>query len=110
MQTSQNETTVRPFAGLYLRTPGQTRFWGWSSRGWGKLHGAAAASRPVLNLAEWLRQAHERLDDDSASFPAQPGTPKSAALIQEPSYQHQPRNNRRFQFVCNRHMIGWVIR
>lgn len=109
MQTAHNETTARPFAGLYLRTRRRMRFWGWSSRGWQSLR-HDEAEHPLKTLAEWLRQAHERLDGSSA-FPAQPGGSKATASTQEePGSQLEPQNNRKFQFVCNRHMIGWIIR
>lgn len=36
MPTRQNEIPNKLYAGLYLQTKQQMRFWGWSRRGWGK--------------------------------------------------------------------------
>ena len=43
--TTQDGTKARLYAGLYLRTRRQTRFWGWGSKGWGQsaCHRARAA-------------------------------------------------------------------
>jgi len=67
--TSENASKVRLFAGLYMRTKKQTRFWGWGSCGWGSLR-AAESERPWAGLAAWLRQAHARLDHSALEGPA----------------------------------------
>ena len=102
MLTPQNDAIVKPFAGLYLRTQGQMRFWGWSSRGWATLHSTVAKS-PAQNLADWLREAHAQLDDPTPSETPVPAT-------QERATQKSPGNQRKLQFVCTRHMIGLLIR
>jgi hypothetical protein len=93
------DTKIRLYAGLYLRTPKQTRFWGWSSKGWsgkgwwskgwasnkwaswgwGSLR-AVEVERPWAGLAEWLRLAHARLDGNSVQLPAQPNTQIEGSL------------------------------
>lgn len=102
MPIPENEITARPIAGLYFQTRSQTRFWGWSSRGWAKLQ-TVAAQPPVQNLAEWLRQAHARLD-----------RPDAGEKLAPPALEHAPRqplgNHRKLQFVCSRHRIGLLIR
>ena len=81
--TTNNGNKVRLYAGLYMRTKKQTRFWGWGSWGsklWGSLRTAEAeaveAERPWGALAEWLRLAHERLDGNilEETAPAKLGT------------------------------------
>ena len=101
MQSPQNDASVRPFGGLYLRTQDQTRFLGWSSRGWGKLHSTAA--KPVQNLADWLRLAHAQLDSPACGEELAPPASEHDA-------QHSPRELRKLEFVCNRRMIGLLIR
>lgn len=80
--TTHNGSKVRLYAGLYVRTKKQTRFWGWCSRGWGSWAWGslrvAEAERPWTGLAEWLRQAHERLDRHTLEEPpAKPGNEHS---------------------------------
>ncbi len=98
MQTT-NETPARPYAGFCLRTKRQMRFWGWSSHGWTKLH-RTAAKVPVQNLATWLRQAHAQLD-----FPA-----TGEELAPPTQTRDAQQQNRKFELVCNRRMIGLLIR
>jgi hypothetical protein len=80
--TTNNGNKVRLYAGLYMRTKKQTRFWGWGSRGLGKVwrgkvwgglrtaeSEAAEAERPWAALAEWLRLAHAQLDRNTPEQP-----------------------------------------
>jgi hypothetical protein len=71
--TTHNGSKVRLYAGLYMRTKKQTRFWGWASKGWARLRAAeseaAEAERPWAALAEWLRLAHARLDQNTPEEP-----------------------------------------
>src|SRR6476660_9547000 len=86
--TTNNGNKVRLYAGLFMRTKKQTRFWGWGSWGlgskrwgskvwrskvWGGLRTAeseaAEAERPWGALAEWLRLAHARLDRNTPEEP-----------------------------------------
>jgi hypothetical protein len=69
--TMQEGSKARLYAGLYVRTRKQTRFWGWCSKGWGSLR-AVERERPWAGLAEWLRLAHLRLDRNTAELPAPP--------------------------------------
>jgi hypothetical protein len=112
MMTPQSTIPARLYAGLYLRTQRQMRFWGWSNRGWGSLH-SAEAEGPVKDLASWLHLAHARLDGDRSPLPDLPSTP-DATFSAQPADKHEApqtaRTNRRFQFVCNRRFIGLVIR
>jgi hypothetical protein len=77
--TTEDASKVRLYAGLYLRTKKQTRFWGWGSQGWGskgwrswrwRSLRAVEGERPWSGLAEWLRQAHARLDRNALEEPA----------------------------------------
>jgi hypothetical protein len=74
--TTSNGNKVRLYAGLYMRTKKQTRFWGWGSWGsklWGSLRSAEAeaveAERPWGALGEWLRLAHAQLDRNTPEQP-----------------------------------------
>lgn len=111
MPTAQTELPARLYAGLYVRTQKQKRFWGWSSQGWGSLRNTET-HRPLRDLASWLRLAHERLDSDRAPVAVLQETPRTAATMQlnEPQPRQQLRKSSRLQFVCNRHMIGLLIR
>ena len=87
MDLTTQDMKIRLYAGLYLRTPKQTRFWGWSSKGWsGKKWGrwgslrTVEVERPWAGLAEWLRLAHARLDGNSVQLPVQPNTQIEASL------------------------------
>ncbi|HKD80086.1 MAG TPA: hypothetical protein VKH81_10355 [Candidatus Angelobacter sp.] len=102
MPTPQNEFPARLYAGLYLGTGLQRRFWGWTSHGWEKFT-SPAVSRPVQTLAEWLRQAHAQLDGSNSVEACMPHPP-------EPDAHQLSRNHPRLQFVCNRQMIGLLIR
>ncbi|HEY1937957.1 MAG TPA: hypothetical protein VGJ33_08490 [Candidatus Angelobacter sp.] len=55
---------TRSYAGLYLRTKRQMRFWGWGSASQKKFADAqpTETKRPWAGLAEWLRVAHSLLD------------------------------------------------
>jgi len=109
MLTPQKDAPVRPFAGLYLRTQSQTRFWGWSSRGWGSLH-STKTERPTMGLVAWLRQAHARLDNDESSLLDAENATVPSPFATEFDAKQPPRKNRRLEFVCNRRMIGLLIR
>src|SRR5262249_59493728 len=91
MMTKANAAPIRFYAGLYLRTQRQTRFWGWSSWGWGKLR-AIEAERPWAGLASWLRQAHARLDGNPALLaPSQTGLASAPAQLLSEGDEPQPR-------------------
>lgn len=110
MMTKENAGQITLYAGLYLRTQRRMRFWGWSSRGWGKVR-AFEAEGPWAALADWLRQMHARLDRSPVSLPAVSETgiaPAPAALLPKVEPK-QPRRRRKLQFVCNRRLIGLVI-
>ncbi len=108
MPTGQNEITNKLYAGLYLRTQNQTRFWGWSRRGWGSMH--AETERSTMGLAAWLRQAHACLDNDESSPLDAENANAPSPLATELDAQQSPHNHRRLEFVCNRRMIGLLIR
>ncbi|HKV92771.1 MAG TPA: hypothetical protein VJW20_09505 [Candidatus Angelobacter sp.] len=108
MPTGQNEIQNNLYAGLYLQTKRQTRFWGWSRRGWGSLH--AETERSTMGLAAWLRQAHACLDNDECSPLNAESTTEPLNLATEFGAKQSRRNHRRLEFVCNRRMIGLLIR
>lgn len=108
MPTGQNETPNKLYAGLYLQTKQQMRFWGWSRRGWGSLH--AETERSTMGLAAWLRQAHARLDNDESYLLDAESTTAPQQLATELDAKQSPHNHRRLEFVCNRRMIGLLIR
>ena len=85
------------------------RFWGWSRRGWGSLR-SDEAERSTMGLAAWLRHAHARLDNDEVSLLDAENATAPSPLATEPGAKQSPRNNRRLEFVCNRRMIGLLIR
>ena len=109
MMTAENGAPIKLYAGLYLRTPRQTRFWGWSSWGWRKLR-AIEVEHPWAGLASWLRQAHARWDGNPALLhePSEAGI-ASARLLAEGDEPQPRRKRRRLQFVWNRHLIGLVL-
>ena len=112
MLTQQDEIPARPYAGLYLGTRQQKRFWGWTNRGWGALRNTRT-KHPPKDLAAWLRLAHAGLDGDKTPPPASPETISTAASVQDAREEQTPqpsRRNPRLQFVCNRHMIGLLFR
>lgn len=122
MALTMQEGKTRLYAGLYIRTRKQTRFWGWASNGWGRWKSGrwksgslrtAEVERPWAGLAEWLRLAHARLDRNAAELSAPSDTqiatlPVHGAL--EHDTQERPRGKRKLEFVCNRRFVGWVIR
>jgi hypothetical protein len=99
------DTKIRLYAGLYVRTRKQARFWGWGSNGWGRWKWGswkwgslrpAEVELPWARLAEWLRLAHARLDRNAAELPAQPSTQIEASLTQgalEHDAQERSRKN-----------------
>jgi hypothetical protein len=110
--STQDGTQTNLCAGLYLRTRKQTRFWGWSSTGWSGLN-AAERERPLGSLAEWLRQAHLRLDREADALPAISDTriaDSAAQCAPECGAPAQPRRGRKLEFVCSRRFVGWIIR
>jgi hypothetical protein len=94
--TTHNGSKVRLYAGLYMRTKRQTRFWGWgwgggarkrwASKGWASLRAAeadvAGPERPWAALAEWLRLAHARLDRNALAEPAPAKLDKQDSLAE----------------------------
>jgi hypothetical protein len=111
MLTTQDGIRIKLYAGLYLRTQRQTRFWGWGSGGWGRLR-TNETERSWAGLAAWLRQAHARLDRIPALLQALPeaGTaPSPAQLLPQAGEQPRRRTRRKLQFVCNRRWIGLLI-
>ena len=61
MATAQGARKPRLYAGFFLRTKNQTRFWGWGRQDSTNAP-AAETERPLPSLAEWLRTAHSLLD------------------------------------------------
>jgi hypothetical protein len=60
---------IRSFAGLFLRTPRRTRFWGWGQPPLADPSAPSAASpanddRPWAALGDWLRAAHAMFGSD----------------------------------------------
>lgn len=109
MPTGQNAIREKLYAGLYLQTQRQTRFWGWSRRGLASLR-SDETERSTMGLAAWLRQAHARLDNDETSPLDRESSTVPSQLATEFDAKQSPRNNRRLEFVCNRRMIGLLIR
>lgn len=109
MPTGQNAIRDKLYAGLYLQTKQQTRFWGWSKQGWGSLR-SDETERSTMGLAAWLRQAHACLDNDESSPLYAENATVSSALATEFDAKQSPRNHRRLEFVCNRRMIGLLVR
>jgi len=112
---------IRPFAGLYLRTPGRTRFWGWgeppiSAAFMPAATPVAAANddRPWATLGDWLRAAHSMFGSEGAE---QEQTESSAARVADSGsnmigsdlQRNADEKKRRLRFVCNRHVIGFVF-
>jgi len=123
---------IRPFAGLYLRTPRRTRFWGWgepplpapSTRSSVPAVAEPAPvhpDRPWAALGDWLRAAHAMFgsEDGAPSFASReavsaPGAPtfasnQSVNSGQAPGGRKGWETKRRLRFVCNRHVIGFVF-
>jgi hypothetical protein len=92
------DTKIRLYAGLYVRTRKQTRFWGWGSNGWGRWKWGslrpAEVELPWARLAEWLRLAHARLDRNAAELPVQPNTQIEASLTQGALQHHAQERSR----------------
>ena len=66
MFTNTQDAGKEIYAGRYLRTMKQARYWSWF-RGQGKKKltnvSEAETERPWAGVAEWLRAAHSLLDD-----------------------------------------------
>ncbi|HZU32213.1 MAG TPA: hypothetical protein VFB79_13935 [Candidatus Angelobacter sp.] len=93
---------MKPYAGLYLRTPKRTLFWGWGKPS------SAHAERPWANLADWLRAAHSLAGSSGSMEPAQKLDIKIETLSpaeQEPAVA-KPSKKRRLNFVCNPPVCG----
>jgi hypothetical protein len=106
------------FAGLYLRTPRRTRFWGWGDppvrAAAGTSSAAPAGNPPWAGVGEWLRAAHAFFGSDRPEHaPIAADAPTFSATSLRPTELHSGRNasgkRRRLRFVCNRHVIGFVI-
>lgn len=85
--TTQAVHKPRFYAGFYLRTRRQVRFWGWGNRiedtreDTRKRERASAAglAQSRSALADWLRMAHAVLDNQSSESPAPPKVPDASA-------------------------------
>ena len=98
---------LRPFAGLYLRTPGRTRFWGWGRPPLSAVVPPSASEKPFAAVGDWLRAAHQLFGSDQGESAA---TRECAA--HELPHDRGPQTvekKRRLRFVCNRRVIGFVI-
>ena len=96
--TAQAERMQRPrkpsfYAGLYLRTKTQIRFWGWGDWGWtdsawGKREWGSAspaeAGQSRSALADWLRMAHSLLDTKAVESPLPSDVPCGPATGDHP--------------------------
>lgn len=115
---------LRPLAGLYLRTPKRTRFWGWGDPRVTITISPAEKpeddERPFAAIGDWLRAAHSLFGSDQgqaqAQSPAVPGAADPSSTFQKNAHTVQaeePRTGsekrRRLRFVCNRHVIGFVF-
>lgn len=70
MATTQDVREPRFYAGLFLRTKNQTRFWGWGKKKLDSVSRVEAES-PWTGLADWLRAAHALLDDKTCGVDPQ---------------------------------------
>ena len=109
---------LRPFAGLYLRTPKRTRFWGWGEPPVIALSPApvvSATDQPWAALGDWLRTAHAMFgSEDPKQAQTVPGisaiaSGKSSDRGQTVEEYKGRERKRRLRFVCNRHVIGFVF-
>ncbi len=108
---------IRPFAGLYLRTPKRTRFWGWGQPPLPAV--AAPDEKPFAAVGDWLRAAHslfgsdrpERAHAQSSTGPAASSStsPEAARAFVAGEARQPLERKRRLRFVCNRHVIGVVF-
>ena len=125
---------IRPFAGLYLRTPRRTRFWGWGepplsavSIPWTDPAATNSAvanpavgnpavgnpavgniDRPWAAVGEWLRAAHALFGSENVNAASiASGEPVDTA--QAVRRRKGQEDKRRLRFVCNRHVIGFVF-
>ena len=103
------------FAGLYLRTPKHTRFWGWGKPSVRVVATPPAAphdDRPWAGLGHWLRAAHQFFDSNRAEQTLiETG---ATSFTDQASPEAGPGRDgwtrkRRLRFVCNRHVIGFVF-
>jgi hypothetical protein len=115
MATTQDARTPGFYAGLFLRTKNRTRFWGWGNPGWGEEKSAntpaAEMERPSPSLAEWLRMAHSLLDAKTVAPPSRSGAPGSSHKSDPANAASEPEDEtRQAGFVCNKRVVGLVIR
>jgi hypothetical protein len=111
---------LRPFAGLYLRTPKRTRFWGWGNPRVTITVSPAEKHeedvQPWAGLADWLRAAHSLFGSADCAQATVPGirdqdfrrfAPSQAASASQTEDDRQrPGKKRRLRFVCSRRAIG----
>jgi hypothetical protein len=76
--TTQDVRKPRFYAGLYLRTKRQIRFWGWGKREW-ESASIAEAAQSRWALADWLRMAHSLLDGKTLESPSPSAVPDKSA-------------------------------
>jgi hypothetical protein len=114
MATTQDARKPGFYAGLFLRTKNRTRFWGWGNPGWGEEKSAntpaAEMERPSPSLAEWLRMAHSLLDAKTVA-PPRSGAPGSSHKSDPANVASEPEEETgQAGFVCNKRVVGLVIR
>jgi hypothetical protein len=114
------------FAGLYLHTRNQTRFWGWGRPAFYRAQqrqqqslATDEAERPWSALADWLRLAHASLVK-KGSADSEGKTPELSAPALQTDLPAAPlapaaapeggRTTRGIRFVWDRKFIGFVIR
>jgi hypothetical protein len=97
-----DKRSAKFYAGLYLHTPHQVRFWGLGEPA------TRATEKPWAPLAEWLRAAHSLIDSAGEASPAAPAEVNPTAAAREESAPGT--HKRRLRFVCNRRFVGFVIR
>jgi hypothetical protein len=97
---------IRPFAGLYLRTPRRTRFWGWGEPPLSAVSTRATVpavanpavdnvtvhnpavhneARPWAALGDWLRTAHAMLGSEAVGEDAPSFAPSQSMSTHEPA-------------------------
>lgn len=114
-QPGQAQATGNPrvYAGIYLRTKKQTHFWGWGMTD-RESPPPPEVEQPRPALADWLRMAHSLLDGKKAETPMQSNTLAGTAQREESNQPYSPSEQLgetlRVRFVCNKRVVGLVIR